>query len=111
MRASTLQMKPGVAPQTDVVLFPAEGRMDGNVPPPTESRRRRPAPQRRSFEDAVWGAISGALAGGVGVMIYDGASPPVGLAICVFAVVGAVFGYWYGDRVHAALWNALFGGR
>ena len=85
--------------------------MERKAPSPNESRRRPRAPQRRSLEDAVWGAISGALAGAVGVMLYDGASPPVELAIGVFAVVGAVFGYWYGDRVHGALWNALFGGR
>jgi hypothetical protein len=52
--------------------------------------------------------LSGALAGGVGVLLMASMSPPVLLSIGGLAAAGAICGYRWGDQVHAALWNAVF---
>lgn len=74
----------------------------------TGKERRRRVHHRRPLVDAAWGALSGALAGVIGVLLFAWLSPPILLSIGVLAVAGAIFGYRYGDRVHAALWEALF---
>ena len=56
---------------------------------------------------AALGALSGAAAGGIGIVLMTPFAPPPAVAIGGLATLGAVAGYRWGRRAHAAIWNAF----
>jgi hypothetical protein len=70
------------------------------------------APGRmRRAAHAMLGALSGALAGGLGLALMAPASPPIMLAVGGLGALGAVAGYRWGGRVHAAIWESFLNAR
>ena len=82
-------------------------------PRSSNSRRakRRPAKpvasKRRRIVDILLGALSGALVGFLGFLGAGSMAPPLALCVGLFAIIGAISGYIWGDRMHGPLWDAF----
>ena len=70
-------------------------------------RARPPAPRGERIAEGALGAVSGALVGGLGLLVMGPGAPPAEIMVGVLAALGAVGGYQWGPRIHLALLDAF----
>ena len=73
-------------------------------------RARPPAPRGEQIAEGALGAVSGALVGGLAVLVMGPGAPPAEIMVGILAALGAVGGYQWGPRIHLALLDAFIGG-